>query len=142
MGGMTELQRWGDLQEMITDGDILSSEYESMYENSPKAVGTNDYLDEAGFTSFYNAIDALFEEDEDDNVGEGKEGDREAEVAEIIAPSSVKPNLMELLYDMNQVDELLSSSEEDDDDDEYLLPCGLGCTDDEAAEINSLAIQL
>jgi len=140
--GMTELQRWGDLQEMITDGDILSSEYESMYENTPKAVGTNDYLDEAGFTSFYNAIDALFEEDEDDNVGEGKEGDREAEVAEIIAPISVKPNLMELLYDMNQVDELLSSSEEEDDDDEYLLPCGLDCTDDEAAEINSLAIQL
>merc|ERR1711957_1115062 len=66
--GMTELQRWGDLQEMITDGDILSLEYESMYENIPKAVGTNDYLDEAGFTSFYNAIDALFEEDGDDNI--------------------------------------------------------------------------
>ena len=104
------------MQEMIADGDVLSSEHESMHDNIPKAVGANDYLDEAGFTSFHNAIDALFEEDGDDNVGEGKEGDREAEVAETIAPASVKPNLMELSCDMNQVDELLSSSEEEDDD--------------------------
>lgn len=37
-------------------------------------------------------------------------------MAETIAPASVKPNLMELLCDVNQVDELSSSSEEDDDE--------------------------
>ena len=88
---------------MIADGDVLSSEHESAHEKNPKAVGANDHLDEAGSASFHDATDVLFEEDGDDDVGEGNEGDRDAEVAETIAPAPVKPNLMELLHYLNQV---------------------------------------
>ena len=129
--GMSELNRWGDLQEMIKDGDLLPLELESIFENTPKAVGTNDYLDESGFISLYKAIDELFEEDGEDESEENETLEEEPK-----GPTSVKPELMKILYEINEVDEELSEEE-----DEY-LPCGLSSTDKEMLEINALLQQL
>ena len=59
---------------------MLPLEHESMHENMPNAVSNNGHLDEAIFASFWNDIDTVFE-DRDEDIDERKEGDRETEVA-------------------------------------------------------------
>ena len=63
--GMNELRSWGDLQEMLRDGDLLPIELQNLYDQIPKATGT-DALDEAGFEQLFNAIEDLFEDGDED----------------------------------------------------------------------------
>jgi len=58
--GEAELKRWGDLQEMLSCGDILPSELEHIL----KEVGGSDRkLNEKDFTRLYDDIESLFEDD-------------------------------------------------------------------------------
>jgi PAP_fibrillin. len=65
--GLDELKKWGDLQDMLKDGDLLPLELQNMYESIPKAKGSQDgKLDEEGFIQLYDEIYSLFEEVGDD----------------------------------------------------------------------------
>jgi hypothetical protein len=63
--GMNELRSWGDLQAMLRDGDLLPIELQNLYDQIPKATGT-DALDEAGFEQLFNAIEDLFEDGDEE----------------------------------------------------------------------------
>mmetsp|Transcript_22899 Transcript_22899/g.32035 ORF Transcript_22899/g.32035 Transcript_22899/m.32035 type:complete len:631 (+) Transcript_22899:138-2030(+) len=106
--GTDELNRWGELQEMLADGDLLPLELQNIYDSIPKASGNSDKLNEAGFIALYEAIDALFEEDSDDE---------EMEEEQTSATSRAKMELLALLEDLNSNEEL--------------LPCGLECSEGE-----------
>ena len=108
--GMDELKRWGDLQEMLREGDLLPLELQNMFEALPKASGTDNKLNEDGFISLYEEIDALFEDEDDEE---------EAEAAKPVFSS--KTSLL------NMVAELAK--------DEERLPCGLESTDNEVEVI-------
>jgi len=103
MVGMDELRKWGDLQDMLKDGDLLPLELQNMFEAIPKASGTSDKLNEEGFESLFDAIEALFEDDEN----------------EVAAPQafSSKNELLSLISELAR--------------DEDRLPCGLEGTDTE-----------
>lgn len=64
--GMTELRKWGDLQDMLRDGELLPSEFQEIYDKVPKAPEGTNAIDEDGFVRLYEAIDALFEDDEEE----------------------------------------------------------------------------
>lgn len=119
--GMNELKRWGDLQDMLSSGDLLPIELQNMFEQIPKAPGTNDKLNEEGFENLFEAIDALFEDDE----VEGSETyDDENDLS-----MNLKSDLLEAI----------SSFSKDDDK----MPCGLESTDEsEVQEILNIVAEL
>lgn len=102
--GMDELKRWSELQEMIEDESLLPLELQSIYDDKPKASG--DLLDEEGFTALYEAIDSLFEDDDDESEEPTSDPANEAKV-----------QLLALLEEMNS--------------DTERLPCGLESTERE-----------
>jgi len=99
--GMDELKKWGDLQDMMQDGDLLPAELQSMYKEVSKAPGT-DKLNEEGFEALFDSIESLFEDDE---------------VMEEAPRISSKTELLTAIEDLGM--------------DEDRLPCGLESTDDE-----------
>ncbi len=115
--GMKELKKWGDLQDMLAEGELLPIELQNMFEQIPKAPGTNDKINEEGFESLFEAIDALFEEEEEDN------DDFENSLAK-----SIKSNLLEMIT-------LYGSDEEK-------MPCGLESTETEVQNILNVIGQL
>jgi len=117
--GMDELKRWGDLQDMLREGDLLPLELQNIYESIPKAKESQDgKLDEEGFIRLYDEIYALFEEvDEDENE----------ETSTVT--SSNKDRFLSLL------DELSSAGE-------GRLLCGLDGTDSEAQLVLEAATAL
>ncbi len=117
--GMDELKRWGDLQDMLSSGDILSIELQNILEQIPKAPGTKDKLNEEGFENLYDAIDALFEDEE------GMEVDN---IDNKLSTKNVK----------NQLLETISSFEDDD----VKMPCGLESTENEVQEVLNIVAQL
>ena len=117
--GMDELKRWGDLQDMLSSGDILSIELQNILEQIPKAPGTKDKLNEEGFENLYDAIDALFEDEE------GMEVDN---IDNKLSTKNVK----------NQLLETISSFEDDDEK----MPCGLESTENEVQEVLNIVAQL
>lgn len=125
--GMEDLKKWGDLQDMLREGDLLPLELQNMFENIPKADGTDDQLDEEGFTALYDAIDDLFEEDgeEDDNANDVVEESQTGAAAEL--KSSSKDRLFEFFSSV---------------DDEDRLPCGLEATDNEVELVLDLVSAL
>ena len=125
--GMEDLKKWGDLQDMLREGDLLPLELQNMFENIPKADGTDDQLDEEGFTALYDAIDDLFEEDgeEDDNANDAVEESQTGAAAEL--KSSSKDRLFEFFSSV---------------DDEDRLPCGLEATDNEVELVLDLVSAL
>ena len=66
--GMGELKLWGDLQDMLVERDLLPIELQNIYDQIPKAPGTNDKINEEGFEQLYNTIESLFEEEEDPSI--------------------------------------------------------------------------
>lgn len=58
--GLDDLARWGELQELLDDGEILDSEVQSFYDAACR--GGEQGLDEAGFEAMYDMIDNLFED--------------------------------------------------------------------------------
>eukprot|EP00565_Helicotheca_tamesis_P004622 CAMPEP_0185730270 /NCGR_PEP_ID=MMETSP1171-20130828/9180_1 /TAXON_ID=374046 /ORGANISM="Helicotheca tamensis, Strain CCMP826" /LENGTH=578 /DNA_ID=CAMNT_0028399285 /DNA_START=409 /DNA_END=2145 /DNA_ORIENTATION=+ len=113
--GMKELKRWGELQDMLTEGDILPIELQNIYAEVPKVPGTKEKIDEDGFLALYEAIEALFEDE--DEAGD-----------EAAAVPSVKPDLLSLLLDIAE--------------DETRIPCGLDCTEREEREISDIVAVL
>jgi len=108
--GKDDLNRWGELQEMLADGDLLPLELQNIYDGIPKATEGGDKLDEVGFIALYDTIDALFEEDDD-------EEEVEDQATSEMETSKVKMELLEILEDLNN--------------DEERLPCGLECSEGE-----------
>lgn len=105
--GMDDLARWVELQEMLEEGDLLSSELQQIYD---KALSKNSFvkLTEEGFLKLYEEIDALFEDEEDNTPvpsAQQSQGNNRA--------STVKEDLLAFLDIIR------------DDADETMLPCGL-----------------
>lgn len=114
--GMNELKKWGDLQDMLAEGELLPIELQNMFEQIPKAPGTNDKINDEGFESLFEAIDALFEEEEE-----------EEDLGDSVA-KGIKSDLLETitLYE----------------NDEEKMPCGLESTDYEVQNILNVIAQL
>ena len=113
------LKRWAELDEMIVNEEILVTELQEILDSVPSSPDNPDLLDEAGFLAFYEAIDDLFEDVDDD----------EEEVAPTAASSAVdsaalKEDLLDLLEDLNT--------------DEDRLPCGLEADEQEQDAIQEL----
>ena len=117
--GMAELERWGELQDMLADEELLPIELQNLFSEAPKAPGTKDKLDERAFISLYSAIDELFEDDDGDDNGE---------VQSIQDNGSTKLELLEYIADLTS--------------DPDLLPCGLECTEREQERILDIVADL
>ena len=88
----------------------------------PKAPGTKDKINEDGFTSLFEAIDDLFEDDDTDE----DDANGDAELADMSI--SIKNNLLANIKEV--------SSDVD------LLPCGLDCTEKEHERILEIISEL
>jgi hypothetical protein len=119
--GKAELQRWGELNDMLKGGDLTADELDSLFDAAGKAPGTKDMLDEDGFCAFYEGIDNLFESDdvESGDVG-GNSNERE-----------LKEELLELLGDIAKVS-----------DEEGRLLCGLDSTELEQERVLEVVNEL
>lgn len=112
--GMNELKRWGDLQDMLDEGDLLPIELQNIFEQIPNAPGTEDKLNEEGFEKLYDAIDALFEgEDEETSTASAK---------------NMKLDLLAAISSFGN--------------DEERMPCGLESTEEEIQSILSIVAEL
>eukprot|EP00550_Attheya_septentrionalis_P000751 CAMPEP_0198288210 /NCGR_PEP_ID=MMETSP1449-20131203/6798_1 /TAXON_ID=420275 /ORGANISM="Attheya septentrionalis, Strain CCMP2084" /LENGTH=582 /DNA_ID=CAMNT_0043986323 /DNA_START=238 /DNA_END=1986 /DNA_ORIENTATION=- len=115
MVGMKELARWKELQGMLLDGELQPTEFQSIFDGIKKAPGTTNKLDEDGFIALYEALDALFEEfDEEEEL----EAERKKN----------KQYLVSLLSAINS--------------DEDRLPIGLETTDTENEEVVKAVVAL
>jgi len=139
--GKDELQRWGELQEMLADGDLRPSEVERFLDEVTKdADEENKYtLTEAQFVAFYDKIEALFEEDneeedEDDDGDDDGNIEQDAIVSTAVATRNVGSG-------SNVKSDLLSAIDRLNSDQER-LPCGLEATEKEQAYIKDLVTAL
>jgi hypothetical protein len=112
--GMEELKYWSELQEMLSDGDLMPLELQNLYESSiDKESGK---LSEEGFTRLYEEIESLFEEvDEEREEAPAKPSASQAD-ADVI-----KKDLLSLL-------DLIKEDKEG-------LACGLDSTDREQRQV-------
>merc|ERR1719291_56827 len=101
-----DLNRWGELNDMLEGGDLTMAELDNLFELTPKAQGTKDLLDEDGFSELLARIEELFEDEED----------------EIKPDSNEERELKDELLDLIETLAKLS-------DDEGLLKCGLDCSE-------------
>jgi hypothetical protein len=113
--GMDEIKRWGELQAMIDEGDLLPSELQTMYDGIESTESGK--LDEEGFTKLYEAIDALFEDVDD------------AETTNPAVDTRVKDDLMSFL-------DLIV------DDVEEVLPCGLEASEKDQKQVLNIVAAL
>ena len=110
--GMGELKQWGDLQDMLIEGELLPIELQNIYDQIPKAPGTNDKINEEGFEQLFNTIEGLFEEEEEE-----------------VDPSVLaKQDLIDLIAQLGL--------------DEDRLPCGLESSEREIQQILDIAAVL
>ena len=106
--GKDDLMLWQELNEMLDEGDLLEAELQSMFDANAK----DGKLDEDGFIALYEAIDDLFEDD-DDNDTDGQDDTQRV--------SQAKQALLAVVENMNS--------------DEERLPCGLESTPEEETQI-------
>ena len=114
--GLDDLARWGELQELLEDGEILDSEVQSFYDAACR--GGEQGLDEAGFEAMYDMIDDLFEDEVVDDVVEEDSATKEEE-------------LITLLTNINR-----------ESDASNKLPCGMECKDETREGVSDLIEQL
>jgi hypothetical protein len=140
--GMEELKQWGELQDLLSDEEIESSELEDMFAEITKATGAtnNGKLDKAGFVLLYKAIDNLFvyEDDTDEgeimNVGGGNDSAAVDELTGSVLSEDqrslpdTQEELLSLLSDIQSVPNK--------------LPCGMDCTDKEREIIAKIVSDL
>ena len=100
---------------MINDGDLAVSELEELFREVKKSEMDLNKVEEEGFVALCEAIDDLFDEDDDD----GEEGDGTTSAPRI----DRKEELLDAISDLEV---------------EGLLPCGLEATDLEQREILSI----
>lgn len=136
--GKDELQRWGDLQEMLSAGEVLSREVEKFLEEVTKdSKEPPNKLNEDQFSALYNKIDALFEETEDgdrNNTVEEKANKSQVSVdkpQEKTAPADTNIGKKELLAAIAKINQ-----------DKDRLPCGLEATEKEQATVQEIVSAL
>jgi len=118
--GMNELKLWAELQDMLEDGDLLPSELQTMYDSiEDKKSGK---LSEEGFVSLFEKIDALFEDDVEEEAN-----DDEATTA---VANRVKEDLLSYI-------DLI-----DNDDDDEALPCCLDSTEKDQKQVLNIVTAL
>jgi hypothetical protein len=111
--GMEELKYWSELQEMLSEGDLMPLELQNLYESSDKKSGK---LSEEGFTKLYEEIESLFEEvDEEETKASAKPS------ADQVESDVVKKDLLSLL-------DIIMEDQEG-------LPCGLESTEREQRQV-------
>ena len=124
--GVQELKRWGELQDMIADQDILPSEVDEFFEKALEISKADGALDKKSFVAFSAMIDELFEEDDEDDDEDDDE--EESSAGETVGSSSLKEDLLRALNVMNNDDER--------------LPCGLESTEREEKLILDLVTEI
>ena len=124
--GVQELKRWGELQDMIADQDILPSEVDEFFEKALEISKADGALDKKSFVAFSAMIDELFEEDDEDD--DEDDDDEESSAGETVGSSSLKEDLLRALNVMNNDDER--------------LPCGLESTEREEKLILDLVTEI
>ena len=129
--GMDELQRWGELQEMLDDEELLPIELQNMFAETPKAPGTNDKLNESGFTVLYYAINDLFEEDD------GNDSDASDTVA-VATPDATSTQIQDDDSLKEELLDYITTLSRDPD----LLPCGLDSTEREQERLLDIVADL
>ena len=129
--GMDELQRWGELQEMLDDEELLPIELQNMIAETPKAPGTNDKLNESGFTVLYYAINDLFEEDD------GNDSDASDTVA-VATPDATSTQIQDDDSLKEELLDYIATLSRDPD----LLPCGLDSTEREQERLLDIVADL
>eukprot|EP00586_Coscinodiscus_wailesii_P014756 CAMPEP_0172498678 /NCGR_PEP_ID=MMETSP1066-20121228/115742_1 /TAXON_ID=671091 /ORGANISM="Coscinodiscus wailesii, Strain CCMP2513" /LENGTH=723 /DNA_ID=CAMNT_0013272061 /DNA_START=444 /DNA_END=2615 /DNA_ORIENTATION=- len=113
-------QRWGELQEMLSEGDLMKEELRAFFDKAPKAPGNDNKLDKDGFVVLYDSIDSLFEDDDDDK-----------EVENMPPPPNPKTTLLNLFSRIQQAPSAI-------DDNSPALPCGLEASDNQREQILSI----
>lgn len=118
--GMDELKLWVELQEMLKEGDLLLSELQSIYDSiGDKKSGK---LNEEGFVTLYEKIDALFEDEVEDEAGDD-------EVATTVSSNRIKKDLL------NFIDLI-------ENDDEEALRCCLDSTEEDQKQVLNIVTAL
>lgn len=115
--GMAELSRWGELQEMLGEGELEPLELKTFFDEIVKTEKQPNQLSKNGFVALYGKIDALFEDEEDDE--DSTTGP---------ASTGTKEQLLATFASLNG--------------DEERLPCGLESTDSEQKYVEELVTQL
>lgn len=129
--GMDELQRWGELQEMLDDEELLPIELQNMFAETPKAPGTNDRLNESGFTVLYYAINDLFEEDD------GNDSDA-SDTVTVATPDATSTQIQDDDSLKEELLDYITTLSRDPD----LLPCGLDSTEREQERLLDIVADL
>jgi hypothetical protein len=141
--GFEDLKRWGELQEILDEGELLPNELQSMFETVSKSTDITTKLDQNGFVTLYNAIDSLFEvdegEDQEDSVVMDIPESTVAEFSSTSAPTSsdTKQKLVDLLDSM-AVNDNEDDKQDADEEGEAALPCGLTCDEKTEAAVAEL----
>ena len=124
-------KKWGELKEMLNDGDISQQEFEQLYASSLTKSKDVSLLDESAFNALRVSIDDLFEDDEDEEETTLNEiNDNQAGEEKRSSPGTCKSDLLRALTLIND-----ASNKEDD---ERRLPCGLESTEAEQKLILNL----
>lgn len=124
------LSRWGEMREMLKDGDLTNAEFDELWNGVAKAPGTNNQLDEEGFLMLYDKIDELFE-DEDEAEASTTNASIKNEVGVQEPEEDLKEELLELIQDLEKLAE-----------EEGRQPCGLDCTEREQERVLEVVSEL
>ena len=124
------LSRWGEMREMLKDGDLTNAEFDELWNGVAKAPGTNDKLDEEGFLMLYDKIDEMFE-DEDEAEASTTNASIKNEVGVQEPEEDLKEELLELIQDLEKLAE-----------EEGRQPCGLDCTEREQERVLEVVSEL
>jgi hypothetical protein len=80
---LQQLQQWGEVQELLSEGELDAAEVLQLWQTVPKCAGTAgtaaESIDFSGFLEFNAALDSLFESDSADDTDEDDEEMREVE---------------------------------------------------------------
>lgn len=116
-----DMQRWGELNDMLREGDLTMDEFNALFDGAPKAQGSADMLDEDGFCILYDSIDQLFE-DEDPAEEEQPPPEDKREL---------KEELLEYIEDIAKIS-----------DEEGRQMCGLDCSEMEQERVLEIVREL
>ena len=107
----TILSSWGELTEIVDDGDISVQELQDLFLAASKG---NDGLDQSTFEAFYRSIDDLFDDDDEDEDDEsddynssednGDGGETKAGTTESVTTSDTKSDLLSYLEELQNLD--------------------------------------
>ena len=87
------LRNWDEVKNLFDEDMLGEDEFDDLWNQTQKSLGSSDQLDVDGFLSFNVALDGLFEfEDEDEG---DEEGDDDDDTVEVVPPEPVqKPRAM------------------------------------------------